>query len=50
MGHIKSEQVSHTDVNTLARAAFDGMADYFKVPEHQKAFQEWKKKREAGLT
>lgn len=48
MGKVKSEQVTYTDINTLARAAFTNMADYFKDPEHEKAFEEWKRKREAG--
>lgn len=43
-------EITKTDVNSLARVAFAGMADYFKDPEHEKAFQEWKQKRYGKVT
>lgn len=49
MKAIKTK-ITETDVNSLARVAFAGMADYFKDPEHEKAFQEWKQKRYGKVT
>lgn len=48
MQKIKPEEIPKAELQSVARAAYSCISAYFDDPEHQKAFETWKRKRAEG--